>query len=401
MDKTTRIREKINIKKTLKAESFFLFLFLVIFPFGQIFRISLGLGRFTVPFTPLDMVVGLGALYSIFFQKKVPSIFKCFCCFLSIVLFSYILSFFVFEKNALYGTFYLLRVFAYVFFLKYVWNFAGKSVSNKNLLLNGLLAVSVVSSIFGWIQYFAIPDLKPLYYIGWDMHLLRVAGTFLDPTFLGLIIVFGLLILVYRYFNSQIDKKYLWVGAFLLLSLAFTYSRASYIAFVVGIFVVAVFCKKIKQILLWIFGLAIIALLLPTSKNKSIELTRVFSIKAKFQNYAETLEISKKFPIFGVGFNNMCTARNKFIGEESFASHACSGSDSSLLLILATTGIVGLLIFLGLVFNVFKSLKGGYSAPIAISCIAALLVHSLFSNSLFYPWIMGYVAILLAVSVKD
>lgn len=392
---------KINFKNIFLPQSLFLFLFLVIFPFGQIFRINLNLGNFSVPLTPLDIVVALGAFYSIVFQNKKPVIFKCFVYFLAIALFSLILSIFAFEKQVIYGMFYLLRVSAYAFYLNYVWNFARKSLNNKKLLLDGLLAVSTVSAFFGWIQYFAVPDLKPFYYIGWDMHLYRIAGTFLDPTFLGLIIVFGLLILLYRYLDSQISKKYLWLAVFLLISLAFTYSRASYLALIVGFLVIALVKKKIKKILLWIIGLAIIALLLPTSKNQSIELTRVFSIKAKFTNYAETLEISKKFPIFGVGFNNMCVARNKYIGDESFASHACSGSDSSLLLILATTGVVGLLIFLGGIFNICGLLKGGYNTPIVISSLAALLVHSLFSNSLFYPWIMGYIIALIAVSIKD
>ncbi len=392
---------KINFKNIISPQSLFLFLFFVIFPFGQIFRVNLNIASLTIPLTPLDIVVALGALYSIFYQKKKPAVSKYLVCFLAIALFSFILSIFVFEKEVVYGLFYLIRISAYVFYLNYVWNFAGKNLTNKKLLFDGLTTVSAISAIFGWIQYFTVPDLKPLHYIGWDMHLYRIAGTFLDPTFLGLIIVFGLLILMYRYLDGQMNKKYLILMLFMLVSLAFTYSRASYLALFAGLSVIAITKKKIKKILLWIVGLAVIAMLLPTSKNQSIELTRVFSIKAKFTNYAETLEISKRFPIFGVGFNNMCVARNKFIGDELFASHACSGSDSSLLLILATTGVVGLLIFLGSIFNILSSLKGGFNIPILISSFAALFVHSLFSNSLFYPWIMGYIIILIAISIKD
>ncbi|KKR64563.1 MAG: hypothetical protein UU02_C0007G0001, partial [Candidatus Woesebacteria bacterium GW2011_GWA1_40_43] len=219
-----------------------------------------------------------------------------------------------------------------------------------------------------------------------------------DPTFLGLIIVFGLLLSINRFIDSR-EKKYLLITVFLLVSLAFTYSRASYLAFLGGIFVIAFTEKKFRKMMVLAIALLVFALLLPTARNHSIELTRSFSIIARLDNYKETVEVFKKFPVFGVGFNNLCIARNKYIGMESFTSHACSGSDSSLLLILATTGTIGLMVFAGSILGVFKSLTENREAQTVIAVSMALFIHSLFSNSLFFPWVMGYVVILLAVSV--
>ena len=262
------------------------------------------------------------------------------------------------------------------------------------------MTISVVSAIFGWIQFLAIPDIKPFFVYGWDMHLFRLVGTFLDPTFLGLIIVFGLLLSIYLWTKEKSKGKALTIG-FLLVSLAFTYSRASYLAFVAGILLYIYFDKRFKKLLLLVLTLIIGAFLLPTARNHSIELFRTFSSLARIQNYKNTLQVFGKSPVFGIGFNNMCLANNEFVAVQSFESHACSGSDSSLLMVLATTGITGLIVFLSAIIKIIKLLFKKPGFEIIYSCFLALFVHSLFSNSLFYPWVMGYLAVLPATFLKD
>ena len=389
-----------GITKKIDFENIFIFLFLIIFPFGQIIRLSFNFAGINIPMQPLDIVVGLGAAYSIFFQKSRPKFFEYIRFFLSVAVFSFAVSFVTFGSEVVYGAFYLLRLTSYLLFLNYVWNFAKRSVSNKRLLMDSLLAISIISALFGWLQFFIIPDIKPFFVYDWDMHLFRLVGTFLDPTFLGIIIVFGLILSIYRYMGEG-KKRYLFITALLLISLAFTYSRASYLAFLGGVSIMVLLKKKYRKILFWIVGLLAIMLLLPTARNRSIELTRTFSITSRLTNYRETFELFKRFPIFGIGYNNMCIARNKYVGVESYASHACSGSDSSLLFILATTGIIGLMIFFGSVFGVFKLLGNSNEQYLLMAISSALFVHSLFSNSLFFPWVMGYLVLLLGASFKE
>lgn len=389
-----------GIAKKIKSETIFIFLFLVIFPFGQITRMSISLLGLDIPLLPLDFVVGLGSFYTLFFQEKKSVVVKFFSFILFTFAFTYILSIFVLGKEAFYGFFYLLRLFFYLIFFNYVQNFVIKNESKRELLLQSLLAVSVISAFFGWIQYLAWPDLRPLFYIGWDDHLYRLAGTFLDPTFLGLIIVFGLMLSINQFIDKG-NKKHLFLIIFLLISLAFTYSRASYLAFVFGILVLSFLKRRVGKILLTVLVLMVMIFFLPTDKNQNIKLTRTFSIEARLQNYKETLLIFKKHPLFGVGYNNICVSRNTYIKEEPFSSHACSGSDSSFLLILAAGGLTGLFVFIGQLFPLFKKVKEGYKSHIMTTVSAALFIHSFFSNSLFYPWIIGYLVILLAVTVKE
>jgi hypothetical protein len=381
-----------DISKRLNLDNIFVFLFLILFPFGQIIRVGI--------VQPIDVIAGLGALYAVVEKLKQPGIFKDLRFFLLAALFSWILSVFTFRQTAvLYGFLYLVRLAAYFYFLIYVWNFAKKG-NRKKLLLNSLLVLSAVSALFGWVQYFNFPSLRPFMVWGWDEHLFRLVGTFLDPTFLGIIIVFGLCVAMCQYIATK-GGGYLLAVMFLLVSLAFTYSRASYLAFVGGLIVIGIYKKKVRKLLYLILGLAFLIVILPISGNTVLRITRGFSAIARIENYKETIRIFALSPVFGVGYDNLCLAKAKLVGYVNFQSHSCSGSDSSLLFVLVTTGIVGFIIFLSTLSKVFRSISHDSSFVIFASCFVAALVHSLFSNSLFYPWVMGYVVMLLAVVVRE
>ena len=376
-----------DISKKLNSDNIFIFLFLVLFPFGQIIRIGL--------LQPVDVVAGLGALFAIIGRYKEPAIFKHFKTFIFIAAFSWFFSVFFFRQiEVLYGLLYLIRLLAYFYFFIYVWNFAGQSKSNKNFLIGSLLMVSLVSAAFGWIQYFSFPTIKPFTVWGWDDHLFRLVGTFLDPGFLGIIIVFGLLTAIYLFFEKE-NKLYLAMALFLLVSLAFTYSRASYLAFFAGLFVAFSYFKKLKFFVSAVAVFMALIFVLPTSGNTILKITREFSVLARIDNYRETAVIFKTSPLFGVGYDNLCLARSKQIGYVNLNSHSCSGSDASLLFILATTGVSGLIVFVRLMLAIFKS--AGKTVIIS-STLTALLVHSLFTNSFFYPWVLGYLAILFSLN---
>lgn len=373
-------------------DDIFIFLFLVLFPFGQIIRIGI--------LQPVDLIVGLAAIYTIAKRLEIPRAFKYFGTFVIFASVAWFLSIFIFHQiEVLYGLFYLFRLTGYYFFGIYVYSFVKTAEANKKLLVDSLLGVSIFSGLFGWVQFFLVPDIKPFFSLGWDMHLFRLVGTFLDPTFLGLIIVFGMMLSIHRCIHSWNWKNGL-ITVFLLISLAFTYSRAGYLAFTAGVLATIYFEKRFKKLILLIVSLGLIAILLPTAKNHSIELFRQFSAVARIEDYKNTIQIFSKSPVFGVGYNNMCLAYQKYVGLQPFSSHHCSGSDSSLLFILATTGVLGFMIFVYSIQKVVGYLRRDSYFLILTSCFAALLVHSLFSNSMFYPWIMGYVLILLATAVK-
>jgi len=382
-----------EIAKRLNLNSIFILLFLILFPFGQIIRIGI--------IQPIDMVVGLAAIYSIIKKLEVPEAFKYLRKFFIFASASWIFSLFIFQQiDVAYGLLYLFRLGAYIYFGIYVSNFIKLQKENAKLLINSLLSLSIISSLFGWIQYISFPDIKPFTVWGWDMHLFRLVGTFLDPTFLSLIIVFGLVISINHLITTK-KRIYIASTIFLLATLAFTYSRAGYLAFIAAVLATVYLKKRFKKLLFLVIGLVIVAFLLPTAKNHSIELFRSFSAVARLENYQTTLKIFSKSPVFGVGYNNMCIAYQKYIGVQDFSSHACSGSDSSILFILATTGILGLTILVYALKRIAGILPHNSYRPVIVSSFAALLVHSLFANSMFYSWIIGWMMILLAEAGAD
>jgi len=337
-------------------EQIILFAFLTVFPFGKIVKIGI--------INPIDIIVGLGAIYAVIKQLPQPKVFSYFKNFLLVAVFSWIVGSLVFARiEVFYGLLYLARLGAYFYFFIFLRQF------NRKFLLNSLLAVSVAVAIFGWIQYFIYPDVRALVEYGWDDHLFRMIGTFLDPAFLGLILVFGLTI--------SLNKKLKLMTLFFLTSLAFTYSRASYLAALIPLIY-----KKSWAFLIVFLG---IILFLPRTAGEGVKLERTASVGARFTNYTQTLDIIKKNALLGVGFNNICLAK-----DADFKSHSCSGADSSILFLLATTGIIEVWKVTGPDFKIFG---------------LTVLAHSLFSNSLFYSFILGFLVILLAVylqrEVKD
>ena len=68
--------------------------------------------------------------------------------------------------------------------------------------------------------------------------------------------------------------------------------------------------------------------------------------------------------------------------------------------ILATTGILGLFVIVGLGLVVVKSISPGLYGLAFLTCTLAVILHSFFHNTIFYPWVMGYLALLGGVALK-
>lgn len=379
-----------GIARKVDIDNLLVFLFLILFPFGQIIRIGV--------LQPLDIATGLAAAWVIYKKYKQPNVFKYIKNFLIVALFSWIaLAAFFKQVEVLYGLLYLVRLFAYFYLFVFVWNFVAKSKANKLLVSNSLIMISLTSAVFGWIQYFMFPAFHALLVWGWDEHLYRLAGTFLDPSFLGIIIVLGVIVLVNKFIETR-NRKLILLIIFLLVSLAFTFSRASYLALAVGILTIGFYQKWLRQAVYILLLLLLLITILPTRGNKILTVTREFSAAARISNYSETLKIILRFPLFGVGYDNLCMVKSNTPGYLNLASHSCSGSDSSLLFIFATTGIIGLMAFISFATNALYQTRFN---PLFTSSFAALIVHSTFSNSLVYPWALSFLLIILAVSLKE
>lgn len=379
-----------------------LFLYFVIFPFGQVLRIEV------VPpvvIHPVDLIAGFIALVwgTKFFLKKkinITPLSRSFVYFLVIVTFTFFLgSTRVTLHDSFVGFFYLIRLCVYVIFYFAVWDLARDKSIRKNLL-NSLIAIGSFISLFGLIQYFFIPDLRFLASLNWDPHYYRLIGSFLDPAFTGI-----LLVLVFTIIFSQMKEKgkegrKIFLGFIFLLGILLTYSRASYLALFISLFIIYIVRRNLWIVIPPLVFIGVGMFFLPRPGGEGVRLERTSTINYRFENYKQSLEIGESYPLFGVGFN-LYGPENAFRGyNEDINSHSASGADSSLLFLFATTGVAGVLIYFSLLTQIIKKGWENKKNVAGIALLAstfAILVHSSFSNTLFYPWVLGWQAILLGI----
>lgn len=340
---------------------------------GQIFRFDL----FGFSFPLIDISIIIFCFYNLFshYQNKTLknqntplSLFLIYSwCLLGVTLIYY-------HIDSLKPLFYLLRLTCLLSLFLFPPEINSK---NKNIFYLSIIA----NIIFGLIQYFVWPNFTYFDVNHWDPHLYRLVSSFFDPTFTGLIYLFFLI-------KIFLDKKipYRWLLLIITyITLALTYSRSTYLSLIFAFAFISFRSKKISILLVSLLLVGSTIFLLPRQPGEGTKLERTSSIAAKIENYQEGFHLFTKSPVFGVGYNNLPFVRQ--INNKS--SHANGGFDGSLLTILVTTGIIGGTLFILGFKKIFSR-----ASIIVQSCFIALFVHSIFANSLLYPWILLFLALI-------
>lgn len=279
---------------------------------------------------------------------------------------------------------YLIRLLFYIF-LFLILN-SGVFKKTFNFSTSTLLISSIALANAGILQLLLFPNLLFLTQNGWDPHFFRNVSTFLDPNFIGAFYVLSL-IFILGYKTSRKLKVFLF--ALFFISLLTTFSRSSYLMFLISGITFSYFKKSLKMSITFLilfaflfFGFQFYSTLVTTPRNISREQSASFRISS----WQQGLSIFQKSPVFGVGYNSYHYALEKYkLGDNQFLkSHGSTSNDSSLLTILSTTGIVGFIFYICFLIYFFKSSFKGNNLLI-VSAIPSLLIHSFFANSLFYP----------------
>lgn len=258
-------------------------------------------------------------------------------------------------------------------------------------------------SIIGLAQFYLYPDLRNLWYLGWDPHFYRVFATLLDPNYVGILL--ALTIFVWVYLLAANRKRRMWFVPFFLvagIALILTYSRSSYLAIMGGTIAAILLLKRWKAGLFLILTFLVIIVYIPKPGGDTLALDRYDSSVARFQNWGQTIERIGERPVFGYGMNVV-----PFIDKQkatALSGRSGAGIDSSILFVAVTTGLVGLagyLWLLGSQMTIANRLKDANFKILLYSSFTAVLVHSLFVNSLFYPWVMVWMWTLVGVAEKE
>ncbi len=252
---------------------------------------------------------------------------------------------------------------------------------NSQFLKRGLFFTGTGVAALGLIQYALYPGLQNLWYLGWDPHYYRLFSTFLDPNFVGIVIALTMFIGLAE--RKLFVGRVFWVSQMINgLALYLTYSRSTYLAFAAG--VVAWIIVKKEWRLLWGLVLFAFVIALPKPGGDTLKLTRVNSTLSRLENWQASIARFSEAPLLGHGFNTL-RFRPIFTQPPILAgvvSRAAAGVDSSVLFLLITTGVLGTAVYGWLLIRMGR-LSWGFSILIIV-----LLVHSLFTNSLVYPWVL-------------
>lgn len=366
---------------------------------GQLIKIPIFGSRGIVALDLVVVALCLFASYKLKFKFKKPPLFiTTASVFISVAILSLSLTPLNLSFNEyLTSFFYTVRFSMYVFL---GWVILSKAFDNlRNFLPRILLFSGLSVAILGLLQFIFLPDLIFLGKSGWDPHYYRTASTFLDPNFAGAFFVLTLLTLVSL---PKISHKWK-VFSFILIyaALSTTFSRSSYLMFLVGFLTFSFLRKSIRlaflSIILFLALLLSFKIYLP-AVNRVTPLDRNDTVSLRFTTWQQGFEIFQKSPVIGIGFNAYNFALKKYsLGTEQFLEgRGSTANDSSLLHILVTTGILGFIAFFIFLFGLIKT--AGLKNPALIAGIAGLLAHSFFVNSLFYPFILIWI-ILSAASV--
>lgn len=287
------------------------------------------------------------------------------------------------------AVFYLVRFAIYVFAGILLYNFLAQNIISRSFIYF-LLAFSAIFLAFtGFLQLAFLPDFTVLpSELGWDPHQNRMASTFFDPNFLG-----AYFVLLFNFFLALKDRKFTPPLIMLIaVSIFLTFSRSAWLMLALSIAVWGVFKYRFFLVLAAILAFSAY-FAVPRVQTRISGITDpADSAHFRLISWRNTWEIAQDHLFLGTGFNTFRFVQKDygFFGVEE-GGHSGGGSDSSLLLVLATTGVLGFapfLVFWGsLGASALSNLQNNFSL-VLLASLVSLLAESFFINSLFYPQIM-------------
>ena len=375
---------------------------------GQLARISIGSNALTLTDIFVSLTSLLFLIYSLILKRplKLPPGSFFVCLFIILATSSNVLALNNFSTSeVIIATFFLVR-----FIMFYLFAITAYNIVQKNRItnwLNILLIIGLVFSILGFLQILLFPDLTHLSAYGWDPHQRRIVSSLLDPNFTGGLILF-LFCISTSLFIFQNKRIYAFLSAIFFIAIILTFSRSTYAAFFTAIITIGVL-KSPRILLYGLFCFLAAYILIAQVRTRTLgAFTIDETASARITSWQKAVEIFVKNPIFGSGFNTYRFAQIKY-GNFTFndpqGGHSGAGSDSSILTIAATTGIIGLIAYSLMTLSFMRTfIKKAKTQAINLaltSSFAGLLVHSQFVNSLFFPQIVLIFWFLLGVSARS
>lgn len=360
-----------------------------LFLLGQLGRVSynqqeVNIYLYEIPFF-------LWIVFTFFKQRSKRKIPKVVIIFITVLSITFLLGIANISANQNFvSLMYLVRLSLYLVGFSLTIDYFTKQLIHSTYLKIFLALMGTV----GIIQYFFYSNLRNLQYLGWDPHQSRVFGQFLDTSVSGAI--YGL-ILIFILLNQKLfpkTEKILFAMTYAALGL-FTYSRGFLASILTAIIGYSLVVKKSWVLLILIVGIVVMFVAVaPRPFGEGVNLLRTSTIESRVADYDQGLKLWQKNPILGIGYNRIRYFK-PVVGEELRGkSHAGASYHSSFLIILVTSGVIGMVAYAFWLWSVANI--GNFALVSAIF----LGVYSLFDNILLHPYILFLWPVLIGVTSR-
>lgn len=297
------------------------------------------------------------------------------------------------------------QILEVLFFILVIAIIGSKGINFKHINYAILLSAIFVLA-YGLIQFFHKDPLN------WDrryIELGRVFSTTGNPSHMAL---FSYLIFFISLATIKIVKnKYIKTLSFLLLilslfSLYLTKSRIGFVGFLAGLIIFYYLKKHNIYCILFILPLFFLLIF-------SFSFTKYESLYYRLLIWKSSLKMALSRPILGWGngsfsyiFSNFLDPRIYFLQKDSQIE--VLHPENLFLYYLTQYGAIGLILFIGFLFLLFRLFCRKYSmaklSPYSIyyfSIIFAMLVHNLFDTNLYFVFPRFFFWLLLAILITD
>lgn len=310
--------------------------------------------------------------------------------------------------SMLYGLLYSVRIVHLMLLCSLIKEYFKENKIEIKKIFDFIINCYIVVCIIGFVQLIFFPKAYDFYEIFYnlgvyfpnaDPHVGRLISTYFDPNYLAACLLIPTIITLI-YWDKYNEKKYFIKFLIISLTIVLTVSRSGLLGYVITVFLFTLSGLKLEQgklkynkktIILFLSIMIMFVISLKSGNVRVVNrITNSVSDKStyyRFDNWEYSMDIIKDNSLIGVGYNLIGTYSDVNLDIKRGES-VKYGSDSSLLLIMMTTGIIGFIYFVIITLKyIIKNIrlrKKDIVYLISPIILISALICCNFNNVLFY-----------------
>ncbi|MBU0579768.1 MAG: O-antigen ligase family protein [Candidatus Margulisbacteria bacterium] len=304
--------------------------------------------------------------------------------------FSFVIS--LFSKQIIFASLNSYLLFQYVLFGLIIVNIFSKNDFVEHTQI--LLYITALIALWGIIQFFFPGLFSPYSYLPGKW---KVFSTFGNPSYLAAFLA-GLIPLSINNYLQKKSKESFFIALLPILCLLLTFARASWLSIIIVLLFWITRIKKIPWFKIVVYSgliILIITLIIQTHSGFKKHFFNFNSLKGRFFLWKISAHVMKDHWLVGLGLNQFrCTHfdyQYKMLKTQPqlaqlYAPFAPVEEylHNDFLQIFVELGLIGLIIFIYLLYRIFKTAQPYFKKPFSFEFAAFLGLLALLINALFF-----------------